>query len=281
MATCYRHPSVETGVSCSSCGRSICTECMTPTPVGMRCPECAKQKTKVQRPRSLVGAVPYATYAIIGINVVLFLGQVLTGQGGASRARSGEVYDNLVLFGPFVATDGSGGQGEFWRMLSAGFLHADPIHLILNMVLLYFLGQLIEPALGPVRFVAVYLASLLAGSFGALLLSPEAATVGASGAVYGLMGAAFVLMRQRGINPMDTFIGPLILINVLFTFAFASAGISIGGHLGGLAGGFLAAFAITLGEQRRSQVIGVALCVVIAVAAVAGGITAAGTPSLY
>ena len=281
MATCYRHPSVETGVSCSSCGRSICTECMTPTPVGMRCPECAKQRTKVQKPRSMAGSVPYATYTLIAINVVLFLGQVLTGEGGGSRARSGEVYENLVLFGPFVATSGDGGEGEFWRMLSAGFLHADPIHIVLNMVLLYFLGQLMEPALGALRFAAVYLASLLAGSFGALLLSPEAATVGASGAVYGLMGAAFVLMRQRGVDPMQTFIGPLIIINLLFTFAFAGAGISIGGHLGGLAGGVLAAYAVTLGEQRRSLLIQIAGCVVVGGLAIAGGIVAAGTPSLY
>src|SRR3712207_3265977 len=118
MATCYRHPSVETGVSCSSCGRPICTECMTPTPVGMRCPECAKQRTKVERPRALVGAVPYATYALIAINVVLFLAQVMTGGGGAQdRARSGSVYESFLLIGQGLLPDGQiigVNEGEWW-----------------------------------------------------------------------------------------------------------------------------------------------------------------------
>jgi membrane associated rhomboid family serine protease len=248
---------------------------MTPSPVGMRCPECARQRTKVQRPRSLVAAVPYATYVLIALNVIFFIAQVVTGEGGGSRARSGSFYENLVLFGPFVD------QGEWYRMLTAGFLHADPIHLLLNMVVLYFLGQLLEPAIGTIRFVAIYFASLLAGSFGALLLSPDAATVGASGAVFGLMGATFMIMRARGVNPMETFIGPLIIVNVLFTFGFASAGISLGGHLGGLIGGGLAALAITLGERRRSLLLAIIGCVVVGAVAVVGGITAAGTPSLY
>src|SRR3954453_13174890 len=100
MATCYRHPSRETGVSCSSCGRPICPDCMTPSPVGMRCPECARQRTKVQRPRSLAASEPYATYVLIAINVVLFIAQVMTGEGGGSRARFGMVYGHLPLFGP-------------------------------------------------------------------------------------------------------------------------------------------------------------------------------------
>lgn len=274
METCYRHPSRETGVSCSSCGRPICTECMTPTPVGMRCPECSKQKTKVRTAATtFAGSEPRVTYAIIAINVVVFL--LMLSQGGTgTQTRVGSIYENGVLFGPFVD------QGEWWRLLTAGFMHDGALHILFNMVGVYFLGQMLEPALGSVRFAALYFASLLAGSFGALLLSPDAATVGASGAVFGLFGAAFVIMRQRGINPMQTAIGPILILNLLITFA-NSGSISVGGHLGGLVGGGLAAMAIIVGEQRRSQVAAVLGCVAIGVIAVIGGIAAAGTPSLY
>src|SRR6185436_423432 len=110
----------------------------------------------------------------------------------------------------------------------------------LNMYILYWLGQMIEPALGHLRFTALYFASLIAGSFGALLLSPDRLTVGASGAVFGLMGAAFVMQHARGINPWQSGLGPVILFNLAFSFIVPN--ISIGGHLGGLVGGALAAF---------------------------------------
>jgi membrane associated rhomboid family serine protease len=247
---------------------------MTPTPVGMRCPECARQKTKVRSgAATFAPADPRATYAIIAVNVAVFLVQVLTA-GGGMRARAGDVYANGTLFGPLVD------QGEVWRLVSSGFLHADPIHLLLNMVGVYFLGSMLEPALGTVRFVCLYLASLLAGAFGALLLSPEAETVGASGAVFGLLGAAFVLMRARGVDPMQSWIGPILIINILFTFR---PGISIGAHLGGLIGGALCALILAAADRqgRRGLQIGVAGCVVIAVAAALGGVVASGTPSLY
>jgi membrane associated rhomboid family serine protease len=271
--TCYRHPSRETGVSCSSCARSICTDCMTPTPVGMRCPECARQKTKVKTAATMFNVVPRVTYALIALNAVAFVAQMVTGAGGGAAARSGDVYVQGVLFGPLVA------DGEWWRLLTAGFLHSGPFHILLNMVALYFLGQLIEPALGPVRFAALYFASVFAGSAGALLLQPEAATIGASGGVFGLLGAAFVIMRDRGIDPMQSGIGPILILNLVITFAIP--GISIGGHLGGLAGGVLAAFVILAADRRRTPVLAVAGCVGIAVVAIAAGITAAGTPALY
>jgi membrane associated rhomboid family serine protease len=275
MQTCYRHPSRETGVSCSSCDRPICTDCMIATNVGMRCPECAKQRTKVHTAASLgASSDPRVTFAIIAINVVVFFGQVLGGGGGA-RARGGQVYEQGLLFGPYV------NDGEWWRLLTSGFLHADPLHLIFNMVGIYFLGQLLEPALGAVRFAALYLGSLLVGSFGVLLLSPEASTIGASGAVFGLLGGAFILMRQRGIDPMRSFIGPILLLNILFTFR---PGISIGAHLGGLLGGVLCAFIIGAAERsepKQALRMGVAGCVLIGAAAFVGAIVASGTPSLY
>ena len=247
---------------------------MTPTPVGMRCPECAKQRTQVRTARTLTASEPRVTYAIVALKVLAFFAQVAL-SGGGLRARSGDVYVNGVLFGPLVDA------GEWWRLLTAGFLHDGPLHILLNMVGVFFLGQLLEPALGAVRFAALYLASLLAGSFGALLLSPGAETIGASGAVFGLLGAAFYIMRQRGIDPMRSGIGPILILNILITFAFP--GISIGGHLGGLAGGLLCAVIISASEQRRSRalVLGLAGCAVSAALSVIGGIAAAGTASLY
>jgi membrane associated rhomboid family serine protease len=239
---------------------------MTPTPVGMRCPECAKQKTKVRTARAITASEPRVTYVLIAINVLAFFAQAVSAGGG--RARGGEVYTNGALFGPLVD------QGEWWRLVTSGFLHADPIHLLFNMVGVFFLGQLLEPALGSARFAALYFASLLAGSFGALLLSNDAVTIGASGAVFGLLGAAFIIMRQRGVDPMQTFIGPILILNIIITFAFP--GISIGGHLGGLAGGMLCAVLIGYGERQRSQMLALAGCVAVGVVAAVAGVAAAG-----
>ena len=273
MQTCYRHPSEETGVSCSSCGRPICTKCMTPTPVGMRCPECGRQKTRVQTPRALAASDLVFTKAIIAINVLAFFAQVI-GAGGARDTGASWAFQQGVLYGPAVDA------GDYWRLLTSGFLHDGPIHLLFNMVGVWFLGQLLEPRLGPLRHAALYFASLFTGSLGVMLLSPEQTTLGASGAVFGLLGAAFILLRRQGMDPMQTFIGPILILNILITFAYSST-ISVGGHLGGLAGGALAALVIGLGEDRRSRALQIGGCVAIAVAAIAASVVAAGTPSLY
>ena len=262
MATCYRHPSRETGVSCSNCGNPICPDCMTATPVGMRCPDCAGRKQRVQTLRSM-HVEPIATYVLIGINVLLFLG---SGAGGSFLTGSGsssQVFFDLALFGPAVD------QGDYWRLVTCGFLHSGLLHIGFNMYILYWLGTMIEPVLGHPRFLALYLASLLAGSFGALLLNPNSITVGASGAVFGLMGAAFVMQRLRGIDPMQSGIGPVILFNLALSFLIPN--ISIGGHLGGLVGGAAAAYAMErLAERRPGIALPIAACVVVgAVAAVA------------
>jgi membrane associated rhomboid family serine protease len=249
MQTCYRHPSVETGLSCSSCGKPICTDCMHPSHVGQRCPDCAKQKTKVQTPRSIANAAPQATYALIVVNVVAFFGQVLTaGQG--FEVRAGRIYEEGVLVEPLVA------DGDLWRLASSGFLHEDPVHLLLNMVLLFFLGAMLEPMLGVGRFLAVYAASLFAGGLGVILEPQFSQTIGASGAVYGLLGAAFVVMRQSGVNPFQTWVGAILIINVLWTFA--RPGVSIGGHLGGLVGGALAALVVLYALEHRQRALALA-----------------------
>src|SRR5918911_4209442 len=219
--TCYRHPNRATGVSCSSCGRPICPDCMTPTPVGMRCPECARQRTQVRTVRNM-HADPRVTVGIIIVCVVALLGSGSVGLGVRGGNR---VFNDFALWGPGIA------DGEYWRLVTGGFLHAGLLHIFFNMYLLWILGQMLEPLLGSGRFAALYFTALLWGSFGALLLTPDAHTVGASGAVFGLMGAAAVELRSRGINPFQTDIGMLIIFNLGLSFVLS--GISIGGHIGG------------------------------------------------
>ena len=267
MATCYRHPSRETGVACSNCGRPICPDCMTPTPVGMRCPECARQRTRVRTARTMTNE-PRVTQALIAINAAAFIVEVVGGGGLANRG-TGTIVEHGALFGPAIADN-----NEYYRLITGGFLHAGFLHIGLNMYLLWILGQMIEPALGHFRFAVLYFTALLAGSFGALLVSPDSLTVGASGAIFGLMGAAVVMMRARGMSVMESGVGGLLVLNLVFSFVFS--GISIGGHIGGLVGGILAAFALEYGMQRRSDLIGLAGCLAVVVGSVLGSIAAAG-----
>ena len=164
-------------------------------------------------------------------------------------------------------------HGQWWRIITGGFLHENLLHIGFNMYVLYLLGQMLEPALGAVRFLAIYLVSLLAGSLGALLISPHSLTVGASGAVFGLMGAAAVEMRARQIPVMQSGVGGLILINLVISFTLP--GISWGGHIGGLAGGALAALMIQLGNRYRSQALALSACLLIGVASFAGSLAVA------
>jgi membrane associated rhomboid family serine protease len=273
MAYCYRHPDRETGVSCSSCGRPICPDCMTPTPVGMRCPECARERTQVRTAATLRQTdQPLVTYTLIGINVLAFLVSIGTG-GGLASGGGGTLIGEGALFGPAIAN-----QDEYWRLVTGGFLHAGILHIALNMYFLYILGNMLEPALGHVRFTAVYFTSLLAGSFGALLLEPNAVTVGASGAVFGLMGAAVIEMRSRGIDLWSSGLGLVLVINLVLSFVLPN--ISIGGHLGGLVGGVLAALVIDFGSRQKSTLIGIAGCVGLSIAAIAGSIAVAGSAGL-
>lgn len=240
--TCYRHPDRETGVSCSSCGRPICPDCMTATPVGMRCPECANQRTRVVRGVGRAdgfSAAP-ATFVLIAINVVAYLVEIGSGSGGFSGA-TGSVVRDFALFGPFVA------EGEWYRLITSGFLHSGLIHIGFNMFLLFVLGRLLEPSLGTPRFLVLYFASLLAGACGALIVEPDAFTVGASGAIFGLAGATFVIARGRGMDALAGEIGFLIVFNLVFSFV--APNISVGGHIGGLIGGILCALAIVGGEK--------------------------------
>ena len=239
MQTCYRHTNRVTGVSCSNCGRPICPDCMTSTSVGMRCPECANQKTKVRTVSSVgTGGDPVVTYALIAINVVVAFGAFAS---GASLGGGGSQTSRLITDG--WVSRSLVDQGEWWRLITAGFLHDGLPHLLFNMFALYILGTKLEPAVGRLRFGVIYLVALLAGSFGALLLEPTTPTLGASGAVFGIMGAAVVVMRNRGINPMESGLVFWIGLNLVFTLANPGS-ISLGGHIGGLIGGAAAAFVL-------------------------------------
>src|SRR3981081_573760 len=166
MATCYRHPSRETGVSCSNCGRPIWSDCMTTTAVGMRCPECAKQRTQVKRMRD-VSTRPQVTIALIAINVVVFLTEGSHALTISGAAETGSVIREGALLGssesPLLVGQGVA-HGQYWRLVTGGFLHASILHIAFNMWVLYSLGTLLEPALGRVRSAALFAVSLLTGS---------------------------------------------------------------------------------------------------------------------
>jgi membrane associated rhomboid family serine protease len=237
---------------------------MTPTPVGMRCPECARQRTQVHTMSSTRND-PRVTVAIIITCVALFLA---SGTFGVGSTGGNHLFRELELFGPAIAN-----QDEYWRLVTGGFLHAGFLHIAFNMYLLWILGSMLEPTLGWGRFAALYFTSLLCGSFGALLVEPDAHTVGASGAVFGLMGAAAVELRSRGINPFKTDIGILIILNLFLSFVIS--GISIGGHIGGLVGGVLVGLAFDYADRRRTGSLGYAACAVLAAGAVLGAVAVA------
>jgi membrane associated rhomboid family serine protease len=214
---------------------------MTSTPVGMRCPECAKQRTKV---RSGAGAysgahTPYATYVLIAINVVVFVAEISAG----GSLTEGNLIRDAGVFGPAIS------DGDWYRIVTGGFLHAGPLHLLFNMYVLWVAGTLLEPGIGTPRFLGIYFISLLAGSFGALLLDPNTVTVGASGAIFGLMAAVVVVARGRGMEEIATQFGLFIVLNLALTFAIPN--ISVGGHLGGLIGGGVAAL-LLVGVERQA-----------------------------
>ena len=235
MATCYRHPDRETGLSCSVCERPICTDCATFAAVGIRCPEHSGKPQGVEKVARTVRRAHYegsgalVTRALIAINIIVYLATVATG-GGVNSDR-GTVYTHGVLFGPSVAS------GDYWRLLSSAFMHFGPIHLGMNMLVLWFVGAPLEERMGRGRFLLLYLVAGLAGAAGAIVASPCVLTAGASGAIFGLFGAAVVLERQ-GVSIFGSWLYTVIIINLAFTFGVS--GISIGGHIGGLIGGILA-----------------------------------------
>jgi membrane associated rhomboid family serine protease len=220
-----------------------------------------------------------ATNVLIAINVAVFLVELATGVtlGGGD---SGWAFDHGALLGlpltghnPYPAP--FSGNHQYWRLLTSGFLHEGFIHIALNMLSLWFVGRVLEPGIGRTNFLAIYFASLLAGSFGALLFQPDSPTLGASGAIFGVFGALIVVALQRGIPIWQSGLGPTLLINLVFNLTIS--GVSIGAHIGGLIGGLLCGYAITeVGERRGQASLALGICAIIAVASVIGALAVAG-----
>ncbi len=241
---CYRHPDRETGLACSECGRPICPDCVTFAAVGIRCPDHAGarggRKPVQIKPPSVrrapgmalaTGSAPI-TYALIAINVAIYL--VTAEQGGGLNAPGGSLFYKWILFGPYVA------HGDWWRLITTMFLHASVIHIGVNMLSLFFIGRPVEQYLGRVRYIGLYLVAGLAGSAGALLQAPGVPSLGASGAIFGILGAMLILEWQitgRLAGQAMTW----IVINLVLSFSIPN--ISWGAHIGGLIGGIL----VTLG----------------------------------
>jgi membrane associated rhomboid family serine protease len=263
--SCYQHPDRRAGVRCQRCDRPICPSCMSQASVGFHCPECVRSgKQRVLTARHL-RTRPIVTQVIVAACVAAAVFEVVK---AGPQPNGQELVDLGALFAP--AVDG----GEWWRLFTVGFLHANAIHLGFNMLVLWRLGAMLEPALGRVRFAAVYVVSLLAGSLGVLVVEPLAPTVGASAAVFGLVGAAVVAQRAQGVNPLEGPLGGLLMINLLFTFLIP--GISIGGHLGGLAGGLASGWVLVdLGPRLRNRLAPLLVCAALAAACVAAALWAA------
>ena len=266
---CYRHPDHETFVKCQRCGRPICGECQTLAPVGVHCPDCVREArgsvASHARPigRRFVNAVrpgsgrPVVTVTLIAINVVVFILEVLT--GNSIMGNGGGAVANALYFSP----------GDIlnypWTMITSAFVHANLIHLAVNMYSLFVLGVPLERYLGRVRFTVLYLSGAIGSSVAVEFLSKSGA-LGASGAIFALLGVLILFSRRLGFSPTW-----LIVIGIVnLGYGFVASGISWQGHLGGLVSGLLlgALFIYTQSARRRRlQIAGlIALTVVLILA---------------
>ncbi len=246
---CYRHPDRPSYILCQRCGRTICPECQTQAPVGVICPECMREqrasapRTKpavITRVRSAAGrGAPVVTYTLIGITLAVFLLQLIPGLAVTDRLLYAGVYSLPFNFEP-------------WRMLTSVFVHSTRLlfHVLLNMYILWIFGQLLEGLLGRWRFLALYLIAGFAGSVGVLWLGDlRTGVVGASGAVFGLMGAFLVIQRRLGGQTTQLFV--LLGINLVIGF-IPGFNIAWQAHLGGLVAGALVGL-IYVETRKRSQ----------------------------
>ncbi|WP_246147461.1 rhomboid family intramembrane serine protease [Nonomuraea turkmeniaca] len=239
VPTCYRHPDKETWVRCQRCDRPICPDCMRDAAVGFQCPECVAEGNRgVRQAKSTFGGsvvrTPFVTYTILVINVLVFGAQYLAGN---------EVTGELAMWPAGVAV-----LDQYYRLITAAFVHGGVFHILFNCWALYVVGPYLERAFGHVRYVALYLISALGGSVLGLWLDPlNQPTVGASGAIFGLFGAVFVVGRKLNMDVRG--IAVLIAINLVITFVVS--GISWTGHIGGLITGSLLAGAIAYAPKNN------------------------------
>lgn len=233
---------------------------MVQASVGFQCPECTKaQPQRVVNPLRAPQGRPVVTLTLIALNVAAFVGVLAT--GGTISSGGGQLSSDWALTA--IARDGRQlvgvAEGEWYRIFTSAFIHYGLVHLGMNMLALWVLGSQLEPLMGRVRFLLLYLVSLLCGALAVLVFNPFDVTAGASGAIYGLLAAAFLYQRSRGVDPWRSGIGAIIVINLLFTLAVP--GISMAGHVGGLVGGGLAGFALFEWDKRQdSPAAAVALC---------------------
>ncbi|WP_171986622.1 MULTISPECIES: rhomboid family intramembrane serine protease [Nocardiopsis] len=257
--TCYRHSDRETGVSCSRCERPICPDCMVEASVGFQCPRCVSEGNRgTRRARTTFGgravSRPYVTWTILGMMVAGFVAQMGTsdtfGQAGASplvrefaMLGLGRVEDGTLL-GVLA--------GEWYRLITAAFLHGSIFHLLFNGYAMYILGVQLERWLGHGRFLALWVLGALAGSVLSLLMVPNQFSVGASGAIFALFGAVFVIGRRLRLDLR--MVGVLLAVNLVLTFVVPN--ISWTAHIGGLVAGLLlgAVFAYLPGRTAGNTV---------------------------
>jgi membrane associated rhomboid family serine protease len=275
---CYRHPDRETGLSCSECGRPICADCANFGPVGIRCPDHASVRRAgpaarikpppVHRAPGIALATGQApvTYALIAMNVVIYLITVAQGHAGLNNP-GGALYNRFVLVGSnqhvvfspvlnryvrlVVPVGDLAHDHQWYRLVGSMFLHGFLFHILFNMLALWFIGRPVEQYLGKARYIGLYFVSGLAGAAGALLQSPFVPVVGASGAIFGILGSMLILEWQvtgRLAGQAMTW----IVINFVIDFFYRSS-ISWGGHLGGLIGGILITLAYGHWRGGRAQ----------------------------
>jgi len=210
--------------------------------VGFHCPECVKKTgQKVYRGTGALQTQPILTQILIGVIVLVYLaGIALTGSSAINGSSKLVRYGGLLAQGTFDRRTLDGvAEGQWYRLITSGFLHYGILHLAFNMYALWILGAMLEKTVGRVKLGVVYFVAMLGGSLGALIISPNALTVGASGAIFGLMGAVLALGRSRGISIRQSPVFGVLILNLLLTFGLSSF-ISVGGHIGGLIAGFLA-----------------------------------------
>lgn len=271
VPVCYRHPGRESHIACQRCGKHVCPDCMQEASVGFHCPDCvAEGRRSVRRAANPYGGERSArpeitTYVLIGLNLAVFAALSLAGGAtsalgrallltprGACELGDGRVYlqvassgtcDGLGTWADGVAT------GAPWQLVTSGFAHVGVLHIALNMLMLYFVGPQVERVMGRLRFLAVFAISLLAGSAAVMwLAAPYSSTLGASGAVFGLIGALLIVVLKVGGDPRQLLLW--LAINVVVTVV-GGAGISWQGHLGGFLGGVAAAAVIVYAPRAR------------------------------
>ena len=268
---CYRHPDRETGITCTRCERPICPECMISASVGFQCPECVSggsgtgHAPRANQPRTIAGGAVAAdprlvTKILVGLNVVLFLVQMAVGD------RFTDQYDLIGrAFVPDLGSIEGVAEGQYYRLVTAMFLHGSVMHVVFNMLSLWWIGGPLEAALGRVRYVALYLASGVAGSALTYLLAEQnRPSLGASGAVFGLFGATAILMRRLNYDMRPVL--ALLAINLLITAFWPN--IAWQAHVGGLVGGLIVGYAMVHAPRERRNLIQYGSCALVLVVAV-------------